>query len=161
MVENSDSGLKRFQAAAKAFIEVVDTASNRERGAFLAAISGCLAELYSSALTLPAVEPDMSGADGSVFPEAEWSRLYLSLKETIGGSDAYWTVFDSTEKSEPVQGSLAQDLLEIYRDLKDGLQLEQENISRADLLYELRESFREHWGRHALEALKATRDLHA
>jgi hypothetical protein len=67
---------------------------------------------------------------------------------------------DSTVEEAPAQGSLAGDISEIYYDLRQNLQLEEREIPRADLLWELRESFREHWGRHALETLKAIHNLH-
>jgi len=37
--------------------------------------------------------------------------------------DGYWEVFDPTEKEQPVFGSLAIDIAEIYLDLKDALRL--------------------------------------
>jgi Domain of unknown function (DUF5063) len=159
MSEGLDSVLRRFRAAATKFVEAVDSASSLERDVFLVTVGCCLAELYSSALYLPTVEPDTTGTDEPPFATEEWSRLFHSLKERIGAGDTYWEIFDSTEKAEPVQGSLAGDISEIYRDLKQDLQLEERGTSRSDVLWELRESFREHWGRHAIGALKAIRDL--
>jgi hypothetical protein len=155
-----DSVLIRFRVAATTFIEAVDSPPNLERSLFLAAIGRSLAELYSSALYLPAVVPDSSEIDETPFPRDEWSQLFHLLKERIGSLDSYWEIFDSTERSEPVQGSLAGDISEIYSDLKQYLRLEQKEISRTDLLWELRQSFGGHWGRHALGALRAIRDLH-
>jgi len=160
MSDDLTSVLPRFRAAAAGFVETVNSAPNLERDQFLAGVGRCLAELYSSALYLPAVEPDTAGTYETPFSTEEWARLFHSLKEKIGPLDAYWGIFDSTEKSDPVQGSLAGDISEIYFDLKQDLQLEEEGITAGDLLWELRESFREHWGRHALEALKAIRDMH-
>jgi Domain of unknown function (DUF5063) len=160
MSDNLGSVLQRFRAAATNFIEAVDSAPNLERDDFLASMGRCLAELYSSALYLPAVEPDTAGTDETPFPTEKWAGLFHSLKEKIGPPDAYWGVFDSTEKGDPAQGSLAGDISEIYYDLKQDLQLEEKGITGGDLLWELRESFREHWGRHTIEALKAIRDLH-
>jgi hypothetical protein len=54
---------------------------------------------------------------------------------------------------------LAGDISEIYYDLRQNFQLEEKGIPHADLMWELRESFREHWGRHAIEALKTIYDL--
>ena len=160
MNDNLGSVLQRFHASATNFIEVVDSAPSLERDLFLATVSRCLAELYSSALYLPAVEPETTGVDETPFATEQWAGLFHSIKEKIGPLDAYWTIFDSTEKDDPGQGSLAGDISEIYYDLKQDLRLEEKGIPRADLLWELRESFREHWGRHAIEALKAIRDLH-
>ncbi len=127
--------------------------------AFLSAVSHCLAELYSSALCLPAVTPDTTSTDETPFAKHEWTELYRSLREKISPFDGYWRVFDSTEKAAPVQASLAVDISEIYSDLKEDLRLEEEGIPQADFLWELRFSFRSHWGRHLLGALAAIHDL--
>jgi Domain of unknown function (DUF5063) len=160
MGDNLGPALQRFRVAATNFLETVDSSSELERDTFLASVSRCLAELYSSALYLPAVEPETAAVDETPFATAQWAELFQSIKEKIGPLDAYWAVFDSAEEEAPVQGSLAGDISEIYYDLRQNFQLEEKQISRADLLWELRESFREHWGRHAIEALKAIHALH-
>jgi hypothetical protein len=160
MSENVGPAVERFRVAATHFIETVDSLSNLERDTFLASVSHSLAELYSSALFLPVVEPETAAADEAPFATAQWAGLFESIKEKIGPLDAYWTVFDSTEKETPVQGSLAGDISEIYYDLRENFQLEEKGGPLADWLWDLRESFREHWGRHAIEALKAIYNLH-
>jgi Domain of unknown function (DUF5063) len=59
-----------------------------------------------------------------------------------------------------VQGTLAGDISEIYFDLMHDLHSEEKGISRADFLWELRFSFRSHWGKHLLGALVAIHDRH-
>jgi hypothetical protein len=81
------------------------------------------------------------------------------LREKIGELDVYWGVFDSTAKEEPVQATLSADISEIYYDLKQDLQLKTKRIAHADLIWEIHSSFREHWGRHAIDALKALYNL--
>ena len=160
MGNNVGPALQRFRSAATDFIETVDSSSNLERDTFLERVGRCLAELYSSALYLPAVEPETVTVDETLFTTAQWAELFQSIKEKIGPLDAYWAVCDPTEKEAPVEGSLAGDISEIYYDLRQDFHLEEKGIPRADLLWELRESFREHWGRHAIEALKAIHALH-
>jgi hypothetical protein len=160
MSDSSDCVLRRFRAGATTFIEAVDSASNLERDVFLATISRCLAELYSSALYLPAVEPDTEGTDETPFATERSAELCNSLRGKIGPLDAYWTIFDSTENGAPVQGTLAGDISEIYFDLKHDLHLEEKGISQADFLWELRFSFRSHWGKHLLGALVAIHHRH-
>jgi hypothetical protein len=153
------SVLQRFRVAAANFIEVVDSVSNLDSEIFLASVNLCLAELYSSALYLPPAEPETTEVDETKFDAHQWGELLDSIKRKIGSHDVYWCVFDSTENEAPAQGSLAGDISEIYYDLRQNLQLEEKGIPQADLMWELRESFREHWGRHAIEALKAIYDL--
>jgi hypothetical protein len=152
--------ISRFRQAALEFLGIVDASANFPREGFLAMVVNSLAELYSSALRLPVVEPDTAETDNAPFRAQEWATLFNSLKEKIGSDDGYWTVFDSTEQRDPVQGSLARDISEIYSDLKDALLILQAGAPNRDSLWELRFSFRSQWAKHALGALTAIHDLH-
>ena len=147
--------MQKFRSAAMKFIEVVDAAPQIEADTFLADVGRSMAELYSIALSLPAVEPGTTGTDEPPFQTGKWDTLRRSLQEKIGALDTYWQVFDSTSKEEPVQSSLAGDISEIYFDLKHGLELEQTDAARSDVLFDWRLDFRQHWGRHLLGALAA------
>ena len=147
--------MQKFRSAAMRFIEVVDAAPQIDANTFLADVGRSMAELYSIALSLPAVEPDTTGTDEPPFQTEKWDMLRRSLQEKIGALDTYWQVFDSTLKEEPVQGSLAADISEIYFDLKRSLELGQTNTARSDVLFDWRLDFRSHWGRHLLGALAA------
>jgi len=127
--------MQRFRTAAKKSMEVVDSAPHLETETFLVNVSHSMAGLYSVALSLPTVEPETTGTDEAPFHADAWNELRRSLTERIGSLDAYWRVFDSTEKQEPVQacrgalqGSLAGDISEIYLDLKRSLELEETGI---------------------------------
>jgi hypothetical protein len=158
MGDTSSPELSRFRAAAADFIQTVESHPHLQRDAFLSAMSRCLAELYSSALLLPAVIPDTPSAEETPSAKHDSRRLFRPLKEKIGPLDGYWTVFDSTANANPVQGSLSMDISEIYSDLKRDLLLEQQGVTQADFLWELRFSFRSHWGRHLLGVLAAIYD---
>ncbi len=159
MKEDCSLAVQRFRTAAANFIETVDSLSELEREAFLRNVELCLAELYTSALYLPAVEPETETVDELPFKTPQWAELLKAVNAKIGLLDTYWSVFDSTEKESPAQGSLAGDISEIYYDLRHDFHLGETEIAQADLMWELRESFRQHWGRHAIEAMKAIHDL--
>ena len=154
MSDNSEL-IKKFRAAAITFIDLVDAASHLDTEVFLAKVSHCMAELYSIALTLPAVEPDTTGTDDATFHADKELELYRSLREKIGIFDMYWTICDFTEKQEAARGSLARDISEIYFDLKQNLRLEKSGATQRDLLFDWRLDFRTHWGRLLLNALTA------
>ena len=160
MTENVQLVLDRFREAAASFIETVDSAATVECEAFLARLSHCLAGLYYRALDLPAVEPDTTDIDETPFATEKRSELNNSLRSKIGPLDSYWVVFDSTTHESPVQGTLAGDISEIYFDLKHDLHLEGKGISKSDFIWELRNSFRSHWGKHLLGALSSIHDRH-
>jgi hypothetical protein len=152
--------ISQFRQAALEFVGIVEASGNFSQEGFLARVGNSLAEVYASALRLPWVEPDTTETGDPSFRTQEWATLYSSLREKIGSYDGYWMVFDSTAKADPVQGSLSGDISEIYSDLKDALLILQADAPDPDSLWELRFSFRTHWGKHTLGALIAIHDLH-
>jgi Domain of unknown function (DUF5063) len=159
--DNIHSVLDRFRATATKFIQTVNSAAEIPRGAFLGRLGQSLAELYSSALHLPVGELDTSSTDEPQLDREKWAKLTDSLRQKLGPLDAYWEIFDSTENGSSVQGSLASDISEIYSDLTHDLDLvDVRGISQADLLWDLRFSFRSHWGKHLLGTLRAIHDRH-
>jgi hypothetical protein len=72
----------------------------------------------------------------------------------------YWELFHSVTKEpeEPVCGDLVDDLLDIYKDVKEGL-LAFESGERVLAAWHWRNTFGFHWGRHATSAIKALHDF--
>ena len=80
-------------------------------------------------------------------------ELYSRLRAGLGQRDGYWMEYDSGNAINPLQmsGSLADDLTDIYFDLKTGLEM----LSRARAEKVLRywqRSFELHWGQHLVDA---------
>ena len=75
------------------------------------------------------------------------------LKEKLGNWDSYRQLFDPTEDNEAIFGSLADDIADIYFDLKEGLLLAEHQTPPEDIIWEWRLSFYSHWGKHAMDAL--------
>jgi hypothetical protein len=70
--------------------------------------------------------------------------------------DFYWEVFDpyDHDDNQPVAGSLADDALDVYRDIRRGLALWDASRTR-NAIWEWRFHFDVHWGDHATDALRA------
>jgi hypothetical protein len=124
----------RFAVVANRFCSVVDSASSIERTDLLLQIYRILPKLIDEAISLPDVRLSDGDdpAEGNSQPafrarvrqsEQEWGQLYNLLKEKLGDWDRYWQVFDPTEDDEAIFGTLADDIADIYRDLKEGLVL--------------------------------------
>lgn len=78
--------------------------------------------------------------------------LFRKLHQILGEKDAYWMEYDLGHE-ECKSGSLADDLTDIYCELKQGLRmLEQENADPEVVLLNWREGYKIHWGRHLLDA---------
>lgn len=86
--------------------------------------------------------------------DEQWGQLYNQLKEKLGDWNLYQCVFDPTTDKEAICGSLADDIADIYRDLKEGLVLGTMNHARREnIVWEWRLLYYSHWGHHAMDAL--------
>ena len=77
-------------------------------------------------------------------------ELYNHLRQRLGDRDSYWMEFDAIGQQH-MSGSLADDLTDIYFDLKHGLELLKEAWpQQAAALW--KSSYRLHWGQHLVDA---------
>lgn len=141
-----------FRAAAERFCAWVEApAEGAEQELYLAMRH--VAELYALALVMPDADADPSVAELSLDENdhrvvyRRFSRLPLQY---------YGEVFDTTRvpPEEPSVGDLADDLLDIYADVKGGLiYFEQGHPEHA--VFHWKFTWGVHWGHHATSALRA------
>lgn len=143
--------LERFRSEAAHYCDLVE-----HEGFELHELLKTLLRLVDRGLALSECSPDTD--EPAVAPEgldADAAVVAKNVQQSIG-IDFYWELFDSLslpELPEPVAGSLVDDLVDIYRDLRVGLQLA-DTGSLTDAAWEWRFSFRSHWGRHATSAIR-------
>lgn len=89
----------------------------------------------------------------------EWQALSRRISEKLGDADYYRLIFDPYQADPPVTASLADDVADIYRDLRGGFALLEPGGMRDGAVWEWRFGFDSHWGRHAAHALYAVRVL--
>jgi hypothetical protein len=77
-------------------------------------------------------------------------ELYAHLVGLLGERDAYWLEFDRLDEDRPMTGSLADDLADIYCELKEGLALLSTNPEWA--LHGWLTGYAHHWGQHLVDA---------
>lgn len=79
-------------------------------------------------------------------------ELFSRLHRVLGDWDAYWMEFDVTPDRQEMSGSLADDLTDIYYELKAGLaRLDAQDDARRTL-GRWRTGFCKHWGQHVVDA---------
>jgi hypothetical protein len=127
------------------FIERASTLSLSER---LEAARTRLLELYKAGTALPHVEPPEGFDAGSNPPRPDGWAGFAKF-------EVYWEVFDPYVDEPPVAGSLSDDLLDVYFDVRRGLDLWKSKAPRAAAIWEWRFHFDSHWGDHAVDALRA------
>lgn len=144
-----------FSEQARRVCSIIESAPNAERSAFLRELHAALANLYARAIELPLVEPETDqGVDGNVTDD-EWEALVLRLAPYLDDADAYWEVFDPYNRNDPVSGSLSDDLADIYRDVRRGLDMLDSGAPLNEVLWIWRFDFWNHWSDHAAGALRA------
>ena len=151
----------RFATVARQYCSVVESAATLDRTELLLRIYRILPKLIDEAISLPQVDTSDDDQTVEEMPRVsvrqsgdEWSHLYNLLKEKLGDWDLYWQVFDPITDREAICGTLADDIADIYRDLRRGLVLhELPSCPSADVIWDWRLHYYFHWGQHAIEAL--------
>ncbi|MEO5342255.1 MAG: DUF5063 domain-containing protein [Gammaproteobacteria bacterium SHHR-1] len=79
--------------------------------------------------------------------------LYVQLKSLLGDNDPYWMEYDGQD-AQQMSGSLADDLTDIYCELKRGLEAlgRTEEEAALPVLNGWRQGYQLHWGQHLLDA---------
>ena len=155
--------IERFAILVRQFCSVIDEAAKLDRAEILGRIYPLLPKLIDRAIALPKIEETEEAEDTQSdddLPKKSHSthedrrQIYLLLQEKLGDWDQYCEIFDPNKDMDPIGGSLADDLADIYFDLKEGLELHDSGESEpGQVIWEWRFSFDIHWGEHALGAL--------
>ncbi|HTK43032.1 MAG TPA: DUF5063 domain-containing protein [Gemmatimonadales bacterium] len=170
--------LTTFSVTAEEYCGVIEAREGLTREQFLQRVHEVLPRLYAAALALPSTDalfPDKEPAEGED-PAAEavadpvpppdrgrpepWRELHTSLTSLIGDRNVYREIYDPYEplSESEVTGSLADDLADIYRDVRAGL-VKWARGESGEALWEWRFNFQIHWGEHLTGALRALYSL--
>lgn len=141
-------GAGEFAAEARRFCAFVRCADELPLDLRLREARRRMAALYRAALDLP--DPAALDVDDSDAPDVEGGRV----EPSFGKADVYWLVPDPTEEQAPTVSLLSDDFGDTYLDVARGLQL-WDRGKLDDAVWEWRFNFDAHWGRHAVDALRA------
>ena len=135
-----------FASAARKFCEFVESAATFTLHDRLHVVRELLAALLCEGSRLPAGDPGSAEIMDDVAPPEGWPGF--------GEFDPYWELFDPYTDDDPVAGSLSDDVLDTYCDVRRGLiALERGEVDEA--IWEWKFHFDHHWGDHAADALRA------
>lgn len=114
-----------------------------------------LPRLYAAALALPELGPTTALEPPGISHE-QWAAVASRLRDLLGEADLYAIALEplDVDREQLSVVSLADDLTDIYRDLKKGLD-SAEQLDPVDIVWGWRFSFWTHWGEHASRALAA------
>ena len=149
MDEQAKTEIERFADIVRRFCAWAETPLADAETEMQAARS-LLAELHT-VIFLPDVETDDVTREVPV--SDEWQNVFKRFASFP--VDSYWIVFDPIEaqEGETVHATVSDDLSDIYRDLKRGLQFFEAG-HLAEAAWEWKFHFKIHWGWQLLEAQK-------
>lgn len=152
--------IPQFVRTARDYCRLVDEAAAQTPRRFLETVQIVLIRLYSLALELPLADPTTDDGPPDSMSHDDWCQVYDRLGKFLGDSNVYWMVFDPVDPDdhESIPHTLADDLSDIYRDLKQA-SFESGYELSADELWSLRFNFETHWGHHAVDALTAIHSM--
>lgn len=146
--------VRQFADAAEEFCSWAEANPEDQRNQVLTALQH-LSNLYRLALALPELFGEQDSRDIS---HEEWQQVFVRF-----GSlpfNYYSQSVPQEVAGESSLADLADDLADIWRDLKSGLLLFQSGYAEA-ACWKWRGSFWSHWGEHASGALYALHSWHS
>jgi hypothetical protein len=148
-----------FVAAANEFCKYAEHASEIKGEEMLKILQRILPYLYLKASLLPSLEPYFEDGNEKFVTEDAWFRIHDKLRAKFGTANDYLEVFDEKMKDSdlPIVSSLAENIADIYQDLKDFLLLYQTGTPEVmnDAVWESRLNFENYWGQKLTNALRA------
>jgi hypothetical protein len=164
----NQNNVTQFKEIAESYCTLLEVVPE-DNNIWIQQILIALSRLYALAHDLPDIElpddaPDIS--DSINVTIAEWKQVSDRVRSILGTQVAYWAYIDPTEPSEspdePVFGNLADDLADIYRDIKPGLRAwatgDDRYLTSIILAWKF-PLFGSNWGVHAVSALRALHPL--
>lgn len=129
-----------------ALIESLDEAHRMP----LTQLNELLPRLHAAIAAVDSVQEDSRDDPGIDLDQR--FELFSRLHRLLGDLDAYWMEYDVTPYRQEMSGSLADDLTDIYCELRDGLDLVEDQDDARRTLGRWRDGFCKHWGQHVVDA---------
>jgi hypothetical protein len=139
-----NEAVEKFRRLAEEYCAVVERPA-RDRLELQEALMELLPRLYLAASSLPLTEPETEDLLPDRPTNDERFAVMAGLQEVLGPSDL---------------DHVADDLADIWNDLKQGLVALESGSAEADVIFSWRHDFTSHWGRHAVNALAAVHDFY-
>ena len=101
--------------------------------------------LYLKGSLLPEIEVSDESANERFVTESHWEDIFLQTKSCLGSFDTFYSI---NENNQAEKTSFADQLSDIYQDMKDFLMLFQKNrlSFQENAIAECSLLFKQHWG---------------
>jgi hypothetical protein len=119
--------------------------------------------LYYKAGLLPATEPFYHEGTEKFVSEEDWQTIHDNILGKIGSHNDYAEILDPVYKDteDNVGGSIAEDMADIYQDLKDFLMIYRMGTVELmnDAIWDCMQHFEQYWGQKLLNSLRHLHSL--
>lgn len=144
-----------FVGKAKHFTDILQNEIT-DRTAFIDELLAVMPSMYSAFTVIPSNNPIFDGDNEKFVTEEEWSRVFQNIAGIMGSQNEYLDVPEEEEydRLELISRSLAEDITDVYQDIKDFLDLFRNGNEEVmnDALWECRQNFQNYWGTKLLRA---------
>ena len=152
-----------FVTVAAEFCAYVERANEHSRKEFVETLLKLLPLLYLKAQMLPKEEAIGEEELEDFVTEDSYEILRMTIAELLANRDTYLDVFvaDMKYSDTPVTKSIAEDLADIYQDVKNFICLFRLGINETmhDAIIECKEHFKEYWGQTLVNTLRAIHEI--
>jgi hypothetical protein len=141
---------------ANEFCIFIEESAAYEKIQILAYLERVVPLLYLKGSLLPDVVVSDDSANVKFVNEEQWQECFNRLKEKFGKDDAFYTNENAGEK-ECVKYSIAENVADLYQDMKDFILLYQVNTmaSRENAIFFCKLNFESQWGYRAIRSMFA------
>ena len=151
-----------FVAVSREICQFLENAGTFSRSDFIEKSRKALPLLYFKAGFLPLTEAVFEEGTEKFVTEDVWQAVHDSILRKMGGYNEYARVYDPEIKdTEDSIGSIAEDMADIYQDLKDCLMVYRLGTHELmnDALFECVQNYRHSWGSKLLNALSVLHSI--
>jgi hypothetical protein len=138
------------------FCVFTESVKDKDAAAILSYYQKVLPLLHIKGSLLPDIEVSDESANVKYVSEEHWQEVFTALELKFGKDDKYWF---PDHNNDLIKDSLADNLADIYQDMKDFVVLFQDArlASKENAVADLKALFATHWG---LRTTKAAYKIH-
>lgn len=152
-----------FTAVANEYCRIISEGAGSEGVKFLAVQQKLLPLLYYKTLLIRNFDPVLTDPVETFVTEEEWTAIEQSILKMLGEANDYIDIPgpEETPVEGVVAGSIAENMADIFQDLKDFLVNYNMGTSEImnDALWQCLENFRISWGRKVVVTIRAIHDV--
>jgi hypothetical protein len=144
------------------YCSLIENLDSINAGGLIEKLAVLLPALYINAIKLPTIWSDSDDLIDDYVTSEMAAKVSRKVDGKLGKFNWHWCVFEPfAEKGEADQYILSDDLADIYRDLKDGLEAYKKDTgkNREEAIWAWKFNFEHHWGDHLTAALRAIHQL--